>query len=272
VDPVGGGGPVSAVRVEGPAGALAVDDGGEGGLPVVLVHSLAGNAGHWQAQLAHLRRTRRALALDLRGHGGSDVPDGGDYAIEALAGDVAAVVDGIGLDRFALVGHSLGGGVALAYAGMHPERVDRLLLLDSIADGTQLPAEQTESFLAALDSPAYTATIEGYWTTISGSDPAVRARLLADLRTTPRDTVQGGLRAVSRFDPKPALAAYSGPALAVVTPTNDYPFSLHRLGGGMPHEVVEGTGHWIQLDRPEEVSRILERFLELPAQPSRDSR
>jgi pimeloyl-ACP methyl ester carboxylesterase len=262
---------MSAFRVEGPAGALAVDDGGEGGLPVVLVHSLAGNAGHWKAQLAHLRRTRRALALDLRGHGGSDAPDGDDYAIEALADDVAAVVDGTGLDRFALVGHSLGGGVALAYAGMHPGRVDRLLLLDAIGDGTQLPAEQTESFLAALDSPAYTATIEGYWTTISGSDPAVRARLLADLRATPRDTVVGGLRAVSRFDPKPALAAYSGPALAVVTPTNDYPFSLHRLGGGMPHEVVEGTGHWIQLDRPEEVSRILERFLELPAQPSRDS-
>jgi pimeloyl-ACP methyl ester carboxylesterase len=59
---------MSAFRVEGPAGALAVDDGGEGGLPVVLVHSLAGNAGHWEAQLAHLRRTRRALALDLRGH------------------------------------------------------------------------------------------------------------------------------------------------------------------------------------------------------------
>ncbi len=252
---------MSIVRVAGPAGALMVDDAGDGGVPVVLVHSLAGNAGHWHAQLAHLRRTRRALALDLRGHGGSAVPRGDGYAIEALADDIAAVVDALGLDRFALVGHSLGAGVGLAYAAMHPERVDRLLLLDAIGDGTQLPAEQTEPFLAALDSPAYTETIEGYWTGISGSDPALRDRLLADLRATAPETVRGGLHAVSRFDPKPALAAYHGPALAVVTPTNDYPFSLHRLGAGMPHEVVKGTGHWIQLERPEEINRILAAFL-----------
>ncbi|HUF36556.1 MAG TPA: hypothetical protein VMN37_11440 [Gemmatimonadales bacterium] len=47
-----------------------------------------------------------------------------------------------------------------------------------------------------------------------------------------------------------------------MTPANDYPFSLHNLGRGMPHQVVEGTGHWIQLERPDEVSRILEGFLQ----------
>ena len=254
---------MSTVRVAGPVGMLEVDEGGEGGgLPVLLVHSLAGNIGHWQAQLAHLRRSRRAVALDLRGHGGSDSPAGDDYAIESLAEDVAAAADAAGLRRFGLVGHSLGAGVAVAYAGLHPGRVDRLLLLDSIGDGTQLPAEQMEPFLAALDGPAYTETIESYWESIAGADPAVRARLMADLRATPRETVTGALHAVARFDPKPALSRYSGPSLAVVTPTNDYPFSLHRLGRGMPHEVVEGTGHWIQLDRPEEIERILDRFLE----------
>jgi len=251
---------MTPAQVAGPVGRLAVDDGG-GGTAVILVHSLAGRLEHWRAQLEHLRATHRTVALDLRGHGRSDPPESGDYAIESLAADVAAVVDALGLERFALVGHSLGGGVALAYAGMHPERVDRLLLLDAIGDGTQLPAEQMEPFLAALDSPAYTETIEGYWASVAGSDPAVRARLLADLRATPRDAVVGGLRAVARFDPKPALSAYAGPALAVVTPANDYPFSLHRVGRGMPHHVVEGTGHWIQLERPDEVNRILEGFL-----------
>jgi len=253
---------VSAARIAGSAGTLAVDDGGEGGPAIVLVHSLAGNSGHWQAQLAHLRASHRAVALNLRGHGLSDPPANGDYAIESLAGDVAAVADRLGLERFALVGHSMGGGVALAYAGMHAGRVERLLLLDAIGDGTQIPAGEIEPFLAALDSPAYAETIEGYWATISGTDPAVQARLLADLRATPRQTVVGGLRAVSRFDPKPALAAYRGPVLAVVTPTNDYPFSLHNLGAGLPRRVIEGTGHWIQLERPEEINGIVEGFLE----------
>lgn len=252
---------MSRRRVAGPAGALAVDDGGAGAPPVLFVHSLAGTGAHWAAQLEHLRPTRRAVAFDVRGHGGSEPAPDGDYAIGSLAGDVGAVADGLGLDRFVLVGHSMGGGVALSYAGLHPERVDRLLLLDAIGDGSALPAAEVEPFLAALESPGYREAIEGYWGTISGENRAVRERLLADLRATPREVVVGVLRSVARFDPKPALAAYRGPALAVVTPANDYPFSLHRLGTGLPHRVIEGTGHWIQLERPEEISRILDRFL-----------
>jgi pimeloyl-ACP methyl ester carboxylesterase len=252
---------VSVTRIAGPAGALALDDGGTGSPAVVLVHSLSGSITHWQGQLGRLRRSRRTVALDLRGHGRSDLPADGSHAIEAMAGDIAAVVDHLGLERFALVGHSMGGGVALAYAGMYPDRVEQLLLLDAIGDGTQLPAAAVEPFLAALDSPAYVEAIEGYWATVSGPDPAVRARLLADLRATPRQTVIGVLRAVARFDPNPALAAYRGPTLAVVTPANDYPFSLHRLGPGLPHRVIEGTGHWLQLERPDEVAGVVEEFL-----------
>ena len=75
--------------IAGPAGQLHVDDGGAGGLPVLLVHSYAGSSAHWKAQLAHLRRRRRALAMDLRGHGRSDAPASGDYSVPALAEDIA---------------------------------------------------------------------------------------------------------------------------------------------------------------------------------------
>jgi pimeloyl-ACP methyl ester carboxylesterase len=251
---------MTLTRIAGPAGTLAVDDGGRGSPPVVFLHSLAGTGGQWRAQLEHLRPTRRAVALDFRGHGGSAAPADGDYALASLAGDVAAAVDGLGLERFALVGHSLGGGVALVFAAARPERVERLMLLDPIGDGTRIPREEVDPFLAALDSPAYAATIEGYWGSIAGRDPALAARLLADLRATPREAVVTGLRAVSSFDPGPALAGLRVPALAVVTPDNDAPFSLHRVGG-FPHQVIAGTGHWIQLERPEEVNRILDRFL-----------
>ena len=238
-----------------------MDDGGAGA-PVVFVHSLAGTSGHWSAQLEHLRRSRRAVAFDLRGHGRSEAPRNGDYAITAVAADIGAVADALGLERFALVGHSMGGGVALAYAGAHPERVDRLLLLDPIGDGTQIPAAAMQPLLDGLESAAYQETIEGYWDTIAGPNVAVRERLLADLRATPGKTVVEGFKAVPRSIRSPALTRFRGPALAVVTPSNDYPFSIHRLKGGPPHRVVEGTGHWIQLDRPAECSRILDQFLE----------
>jgi pimeloyl-ACP methyl ester carboxylesterase len=248
-------------RVAGPAGKLTVDDGGNGDV-VVFVHSLAGNTRHWAAQLEHLRKTRRAVALDLRGHGRSEAPENGEYSMEAQAEDVGAVAGALGLERFALVGHSMGAGVALAYAGAHPERVTHLLVADPIGDGTQTPEAEVRPFLEAIGSPAYAETIEEYWSSIAGSDGAVLERLLRDLRDTPRETVVHGLHAVMAFDPKPALARFRGPTLAVITPANDFPYSMHRLGAGLPHRVIAGTGHWLQLERPGEFNRIMERFLE----------
>jgi pimeloyl-ACP methyl ester carboxylesterase len=251
---------MSQLRVSGPAGTLAVDDGGQGWPPVVLVHSMAGSLAHWARQLEHLRTRRRAVALDLRGHGASDPARNHDYSISALAGDIAAVVDSLEITNFVLVGHSLGGGVALSYAGAHPGQVAGLFLLDPIGDGKQIPAEQADSFLHQLEAD-FDNVIQGYWAQISGPNPEVRERLLADLRATPRETIARAFAEVLRFDPDPALAAYHGPLLSVVTPNNDQPFSLHRLGKGFPYRVVNGTGHWIQLDRPEEVNRILDEFL-----------
>jgi pimeloyl-ACP methyl ester carboxylesterase len=239
---------------------LAIDDGGRGGLPVVFLHSLAGNSSHWARQLEHLRSSRRALAPDLRGHGRSKALGSSDYSIAGMGDDVAAALDHLRIERLLLVGHSLGGGVALEYAGAHPDRVVALLLVDSIGDGTQIPAAETKSFLAGLESN-YESTIQGYWTSIAGPDSAVRQRLLNDLRATPRKAVVQLLRDVMKYDPHPALRRYQGPKQAIVTPANDAPFSLHRLGGGFPHQVVTGTGHWIQLDKPDQFNRLLDEFL-----------
>jgi pimeloyl-ACP methyl ester carboxylesterase len=227
---------------------------------VVLVHSLAGNSTHWSAQLDHLRESRRAVALDVRGHGQSDEPGNADYSFAGLAGDIGAVVDSLGLDKFVLVGHSMGGGVALVYAGQHPERVAGLLLVDPIGDGTQIPAAEAQAFLAGFES-SYDSTSRAYWSSIAGPDSAIKERLLHDLGATPREAVIQILRNVMRFDPHPALARYNGPKLSIITPYNEMPSSLHRLGKGFPHRLVEGTGHWIQIDKPEVVNRFLDEFL-----------
>jgi pimeloyl-ACP methyl ester carboxylesterase len=227
---------------------------------VVFVHSLAGNSTHWSNQLEHLRQSRRAVALDVRGHGRSEPSKDSDYTIAAIAGDIAAVVDTLGLGRFVLVGHSLGGGAALAYAGAHPDHVAGLVLLDPIGDGKQIPPAEAKAYLGGFES-SYDSTSQAYWTTVGGPDSVVRTRLLNDLKATPREAVVQALRDVMRFDPDPALARFSGPKLAIVTPHNDMPSSLHRLGKGFPHRVVEGTGHWIQLDKPEEFNRFLDEFL-----------
>ncbi|HEU4680832.1 MAG TPA: alpha/beta hydrolase, partial [Gemmatimonadales bacterium] len=174
--------------------------------------------------------------------------------------DVEATVDTLKLEQFVLVGHSLGGGVALVYAGAHPERVVGLLLVDPIGDGTQTPPTEAASFLEGLEIN-YESTIQGYWSQIAGPDNDVKNRLLSDLQATPRKVVIEGFKAVMRFDPKPSLARYRGPVLSIITPYNLEPSSLHRLGKGFPYRMIEGTGHWIHLDQPDLVNRMLDEFL-----------
>src|SRR5688572_25472652 len=84
--------------IKGPAGKIFIDDGGQGGIPVLMIHSFGGNTGHWKEQLTHLRPGRRAIALDLRGHGQSDAPPGNDYHVQSLSNDIAAVADSLDLD------------------------------------------------------------------------------------------------------------------------------------------------------------------------------
>src|SRR5437899_12604366 len=84
---------------------LHVDDGGEGGVPVVLHHGLGADLEVWREQIGHLRRSRRVLAFDMRRHGRS--PRASEYSVAALVTDLEEVI--AGLPRLWLVGHSLAG-------------------------------------------------------------------------------------------------------------------------------------------------------------------
>ncbi|HLI95248.1 MAG TPA: alpha/beta fold hydrolase, partial [Candidatus Baltobacteraceae bacterium] len=92
------------------------------GDPIVLIHGFPVTRDVWDAQAARLASRMRVIRPDLRGMGRSSVPDG-PYLMETLAGDVAAVLDALGIDRACIVGHSLGGYVAMAFCRMYSERV-----------------------------------------------------------------------------------------------------------------------------------------------------
>lgn len=249
--------------MKGLAGELYVDDGGQGGLPVVFVHASAGSSAQWAAQLNHLRRSRRAVALDLRGHGRSEPARDGAYEVDDFAADVGAVVDGLGLERFVLVGHSLGGAVCAAYAAAHPSRVAGLLLLDPASDGRQIPAEQAKGLMDVLASEAWLPVVEEYWgPMLAPSRPEVREQVLSGLRATAQAAVRGGLGALLTFDPVAALGRYPGPKLSLVTAYNQGPDAYQHLVPDLPSRRVDvPTGHWVQLDAPEWVDAALDAFL-----------
>lgn len=254
----GSGGRTEGGPLTGPAGRLYVDDGGKGGLPVVFVHSFAGSSRHWSPQVAYLRPTRRAVALDLRGHGQSAAPASADYAVSSLARDIEAVVDGLGLDRFVLVGHSMGGAAVTAYADAHPDRVAGLVLVGT--PGKSSP-EMSSKVLAAMRAD-YEKVSEGYWKRLlTGARPSVEKQIRSEMKRLPREAGLAIIEAIFAYDPVPTLRAYGGPKLLVDTPHGGGPGALHSQAPDVPREVVTGTSHWPHLDKPREFHRILDEFL-----------
>ncbi len=104
--------------------------GEESGEPVILLHGF-GLSGHMFDEFAAAARgTYRLICLDQRGHGDSEWSAAGDYTRDAFVGDLEGLRLALGLERFALVGHSMGGLNAVTYACKYPERVSKLVLVD----------------------------------------------------------------------------------------------------------------------------------------------
>ncbi|WP_163557199.1 alpha/beta fold hydrolase [Halomonas sp. NO4] len=104
-----------------------VDTGGEG-TPLVVVHGLLGSADNWRSHVKQWQEQHRVVAVDLRNHGRSPHADGMGYA--AMAADLLALLDKLGIERAHLLGHSMGGKVVISLARLHPERVASLIVAD----------------------------------------------------------------------------------------------------------------------------------------------
>jgi pimeloyl-ACP methyl ester carboxylesterase len=100
------------------------------GPPIVLIHGMLNSSSHWQAVALNLARDYTVIAPDLIGHGDSAAPRG-DYSLGAHAASIRDLLAAIGVDRATIVGHSLGGGVAMQFFYQFPQRVERLVLISS---------------------------------------------------------------------------------------------------------------------------------------------
>ena len=236
-------------------------------VPVVFVHGMVLSASIWEPQLARIGSTRRAIALDVRGHGDSAPPDDGNYAPASCAADVLAVLDELEIDRVAIVGNSFGACIALAVGAIAPHRIAQLILIDPPGDCTQFPVELYEAelvpFLRALETEDWRAAVEvGFNDALTGSTTDTRDRILANLAATPRDRLFGMYRGMFAFEALDSLDRYlAAPgtrAHAIIAPSSIFPFSLHILRPTLTTTTIPDTGHWLMLDAPEAFARELD--------------
>ena len=107
-----------------------LDWGNESSPHMVLVHGLRGHRHSWDDLSAAVCKDFHVMALDQRGRGESDWAPDGDYSTEAYVADLAAFSEALGLDKFVLVGHSMGGRNSMTFGGKYPEKLEKLVVVD----------------------------------------------------------------------------------------------------------------------------------------------
>jgi pimeloyl-ACP methyl ester carboxylesterase len=253
---------------------------------ILFLHGVGLTARTWDLVCLGLRREFHCLALDQRGHGDSDWPADGDYGIEALRTDVRGLVNELDLDRFLLVGHSLGGMVALSYAVEEAPTLRGLVMVDS-APGERTPPPTTDTpapnrVIDFMSGPAELDSVEDFVRRAMAFNPArdprlLRRSLLYNLRQLPdgrwtwkydrrrilaRDRVR---MAASRRALWDALPAVTCPTLVVRGARSESlsDATAAEFAAALPDGrwgTVADAGHTIQGDNPRGLLGVLKPF------------
>jgi len=248
--------------------------------PVVMLHGLTGHARTWDGEARALAVRYRVLALDQRGHGDSDPAPDGDYTTGTLAEDLGAFCDALDLGRTRLVGLSMGGRVAIAYAGRQPARVERLVVVDigpevapaGRARVGQMMGQAPERFATVAEALAYQRANNPRYT-----EALLRHRVEHGLRALPdggfawkydralRDAVRTG-RWRDTLDLWPLWRAVACPTLLVRGADSDVlsPEIAKRMLEANPSATlveIPGAGHTVPGDQPAAFQALVAEFL-----------
>ncbi|MFP4036720.1 MAG: alpha/beta fold hydrolase [Desulfobacteraceae bacterium] len=236
---------------------------GEGPEPlIVFVHGAGGDSSVWESQALGLSGRWRVLRLELPGHGESEGE--GEKSIEAYAEWVKAAVREIaGSDGYVLAGHSMGGAVTLHIAASEPAGLAGIVLAGTGARLGVTPLifkaleDDPEAFFQTIDRAAFGKE----------ASAEVKDRLVERMRLCPVQVIYNDFVACDRFDMIGRVGDISVPALVIcgdqdrLTPVH-YSQYLYREIPGSRLVLVEGAGHMAAVEKPEEVNRAVDDFLE----------
>jgi 3-oxoadipate enol-lactonase len=247
--------------------------GPEDGPVVCITHSLASDGGSWAEQAPPLLQAGfRVLRLDMRGHGGSDSV-AGDYTMQALAGDVATVLDALAIPRVHYIGLSIGGMIGQAFAIEHGAKLISAMWCDTLPaspTGAAAMWEERMSTVRRANSlePLADGTVERWFTDAFRQSKPGRWKQIRDTvaATTPAGYL-GCSAAIMNFDFTAKLPSLRIPVLVVCgaddpgTPASEN----RRLAGLVPggrYEEIPGMRHFPNVEAPDAFNRIMIGWLE----------
>jgi len=237
---------------------------------VVLSHSLCTNLAMWDAQVPVLENDFRVLRYDMRGHGGSDAPDG-PYTLEQLAEDVIGLLDDLKINKFHWIGISMGGMIGQSLALNHADRLHSLVLCDTTS---VTPAEaqpvwrerietaKTEGLQALVDE-----TLERWFTPAHlNENPLPVQRIREQVLATPVAGFIGCGAAICRLDYSHRLSEIHTPTLIIVgeddpgTPVSASEAIYLRIAGSKL-KIIPSARHLCNVEMPQAFNELIVPFL-----------
>ncbi|HEU0115710.1 MAG TPA: alpha/beta hydrolase [Thermomicrobiales bacterium] len=245
--------------------ALAYAECGRGEPPMLFVHCWTGDHTFFARQIAHFASKHRIVAVDLRGHGASDKPRQ-DYTVEGFVDDLVWLCAQLEIQNPVIVGHSMGGNIALELAARHPDLPAAIVMLDLAIVPPAGLIDAVRSLCESLQGPDYCEAqrqFMGDYTFLPTDDPGDKARILDVMSSAPQHVMANALEHhILRWDGAAAATACTVPALYIgaAAPLAD----VARFRALCPHLVVGqtvGAGHFHNQLVPEQVNAMIERFL-----------
>ncbi|WP_431235075.1 alpha/beta fold hydrolase [Mycolicibacterium psychrotolerans] len=261
---------------------VAYLDEGQGDV-ILLLHGMAGSSATWRQMIRPLSRRYRVIAPDLPGHGSSDKPRS-DYSLGAFAVFLRDLLDELGVTHATVVGQSLGGGIAMQFVYQHPDYCRRLVLMNSGGLGPDvgwtlrlLSAPGAELIMPIIAPPPVLAAGERVrslfgklgitsprggeiWNAYSSfADAKTRQAFLRTLRSVVdyRGQAVSALNRLHVAD-MPVMVIW-GDQDAIIPVEHAY--SAHETRPDVRLEVLEGVGHFPQVERPMEVVDLIDDFI-----------
>lgn len=250
---------------------------------LVLLHGLRGFSGTWRVLARHLDKEYHLVALDQRGRGDSDWDPDHNYYTDAYLCDLEIWLDRLGVDRFFLLGHSMGGATAYVYAHRHPERL-RALIIEDIAPGSStqsLGARRIVSEMANLPETFESwGEARGYWRALrpSLSAEAIEQRLAESLREGAGGKIlwrydAAGIRHTRMHPDSDRIVDLWPLVLGITTPTlvirgehsdfcsSDVMASVCMRNAKVECIAIPDAGHYVHDDSPELFARHVRTFM-----------